>query len=366
MSTKFGIIEDVLQLGRVLQLIKDYLDIVNLKKSLEALEAQCASDSLWDDSNAARNVLQKKSKIQKTLSSFYDLEKEYNDYLEILNIVTDDDDFLCEIEKNLVKLKRQIYQKKAECLFSEEADYNDCFLEIHSGAGGTESNDWADMLLRMYIRWAEIYHKFTVEIVNRLNGEEIGIKSVLIKIKGDNAYGWAKTESGIHRLVRISPFDSNAKRHTSFASVEVFPVVDQNITIEINEKDLRIDTYRASGAGGQHINKTESAVRITYIPLGIVVQCQNNRSQHQNRAEAYNLLKSRLYEMRLQEKERKMADVHNKKCDIGWGNQIRSYIMHPYQMIKDLRTGYESSNVSAVLDGNLDDFITAALTNKAL
>lgn len=220
------------------------------------------------------------------------------------------------------------------------------------------------MLLRMYIRWAELYRKFTIEVINKLNGEEVGIKSVIIKIKGDNAYGWAKTESGIHRLVRISPFDSNAKRHTSFASVEVSPVVDQSIAIEINEKDLRIDTYRASGAGGQHINKTESAVRITHIPLGIVVQCQNNRSQHQNRAEAYNLLKSRLYEMQLQEKERKMAEIHNKKCNIGWGNQIRSYVMHPYQMVKDLRTGYESGNVNAILDGDLDAFVMATLTKR--
>ncbi|UKC53521.1 peptide chain release factor 2 [Ehrlichia canis] len=222
------------------------------------------------------------------------------------------------------------------------------------------------MLLRMYVRWAEIYHNFTTEIVYKLDGEEVGIKSATIKVTGDNAYGWSKTESGIHRLVRISPFNSNAKRHTTFSSILVSPITDENINIETLDKDLRIDTYRASGAGGQHVNKTESAVRITHIPSGIVVQCQNNRSQHQNLAEAHNLLKSRLYQLKLQEKEKKMAEEHNKRCNIGWGNQIRSYIMHPYQMVKDVRTGHEIGNVNSVLDGNLDPFIISALTAKIL
>ena len=222
------------------------------------------------------------------------------------------------------------------------------------------------MLLRMYIRWAEIYHNFKIEIMYKLDGEETGIKSAVIKVIGNNAYGWSKTESGIHRLVRISPFNSNAKRHTTFTSILVSPVINENFDIQIYDKDLRIDTYRSSGAGGQHVNKTESAVRITHIPSGVVVQCQNNRSQHQNLAEAQNLLRSKLYQLKLQEKEKKMAQEHSQRCTIGWGNQIRSYVMHPYQMVKDIRTGHETGNVNLVLDGNLDSFIIAALTKKII
>jgi peptide chain release factor 2 len=250
-----------------------------------------------------------------------------------------------------------------ECLFSGEADGNDCFIEIHAGAGGTESQDWAEMLLRMYLRWAE-RHEFKTEIIDENPGDEAGLKSVTIKICGHNSYGWARTESGVHRLVRISPFDSNARRHTSFASVWVYPIVDENIEIEVDDKDLRIDTFRASGAGGQHVNKTDSAIRITHIPTNIVVQCQSSRSQHRNRAEAFNMLRSRLYELELQKKQEEQNTVNEGKTEIGWGHQIRSYVLHPYQMIKDLRTGVETSNTNAVLDGDLDEFINASLSGQ--
>ncbi len=270
---------------------------------------------------------------------------------------------MVEAETALKNILQEIGTRVIECLFSGEVDANDCFLEVHAGAGGTESQDWALMLMRMYIRWAES-HKFTTEIIQETPGEEAGYKSATIKISGHNAYGWAKTESGVHRLVRISPFDSAARRHTSFASVWVYPVVDDNIDIQIDDKDLRIDTYRASGAGGQHINKTDSAVRITHMPTNIVVQCQSDRSQHKNRAEAYSMLRARLYELELQKQEAEKDAANASKTEIGWGHQIRSYVLHPYQMVKDLRTGVETSNTSAVLDGDLDAFINASLSNR--
>ncbi|WP_156928265.1 peptide chain release factor 2 [Ehrlichia japonica] len=365
MITKSYADEELVSLGKALQLIRGYLDIDNLTNSLADLSVQCSSTSLWNDNSLAQRILSERARISKTLNSFTELEEEYNYYHELLTIVKNDsDELLNELEVGLTKLKEKIQKKEIECLFSNEADHNDCFIEIQSGAGGTESNDWSSMLLRMYVRWAEIYHNFKTEIVYKLDGEEAGLKSAIIKVTGDNAYGWTKTESGIHRLVRISPFNSNAKRHTTFSSILVSPTTNEDTNIEILDKDLRIDTYRASGAGGQHVNKTESAVRITHMPSGIVVQCQNNRSQHQNLAEAHNLLKSRLYQVKLQEKEKKMAEEHNKRCNIGWGNQIRSYIMHPYQMVKDVRTGHETGNVNSVLDGNLDSFIISALTTK--
>lgn len=249
---------------------------------------------------------------------------------------------------------------KIECMFSGEADSNDTFLEIHAGAGGTESQDWADMLLRMYMRWAE-KRGFGIETLHRIDGEEAGAKSVTIKITGDNAYGWLAAESGIHRLVRISPFDSGARRHTSFSSVWVYPVVDDTIEIAIEDKDLRIDTYRASGAGGQHVNKTDSAIRITHLPTNIVVQCQEDRSQHRNRAAAMAMLRSRMYEAELQKREDEAQALNDGKTDIGWGHQIRSYVMQPYQMIKDLRSRYETSNIQAFMDGDLDAMLTANL-----
>lgn len=247
-----------------------------------------------------------------------------------------------------------------ECLFSGEADQNDCFIEVHAGAGGTESYDWSDMLMRMYLRWAE-RKKFKVELIDKLDGEGAGIKSATIKIIGRNAYGWLKSESGVHRLVRISPFNAAGKRQTSFSSIWVYPMVDDAIDLEINESDLRIDTYRSSGAGGQHVNTTDSAVRITHIPTNIVVQCQNNRSQHRNKEECYKMLKSRLYELELQKRTDAANSENAGKSEIGWGHQIRSYVLQPYQMVKDLRTSCENTDAAAVLDGDLDDFMRAML-----
>ncbi len=256
-------------------------------------------------------------------------------------------------------------QAETEALLSGEADGNDCYLEIHPGAGGTESNDWAAMLLRMYLRWAQ-RRGYDVEVIDQQAGDQAGVKSATVKISGFNAYGWLKTESGVHRLVRISPYDSNARRHTSFASAWVYPVVDDTIEVEINESDCRIDTYRSSGAGGQHVNTTDSAVRITHIPTGIVVACQNERSQHKNRATAWNMLRARLFELELQKREEAAAAVAASKTDIGWGHQIRSYVLQPYQMVKDLRTGVESPSPDDVLDGDLDKFLAASLAQRVI
>lgn len=264
-------------------------------------------------------------------------------------------------------LEKQTRQLEVECLFSGEVDSNDCFLEIHAGAGGTESHDWAEMLLRMYSRFIE-RHNFKSEIMDEIEGEETGIKSITVKVIGHNAYGWLKTEGGVHRLVRISPFNAAGKRQTSFASVWVYPLIDDNINIEINEKDLRIDTYRASGAGGQHVNKTDSAVRITHLPTGIAVQSQNDRSQHRNRAEAFSMLKAKLYEIEMRKQQEKVDAMNATKTDNSFGHQIRSYVLHPYQMVKDLRHEYETSDTQKVLDGELDGFIEKSLalliTNK--
>ncbi|MFQ3306847.1 MAG: peptide chain release factor 2 [Candidatus Midichloriaceae bacterium] len=262
--------------------------------------------------------------------------------------------------EQLVKLGKEVKKQKIECLFSGELDANDCFLEIHSGAGGTESDDWSSMLMRMYTRWMDI-HKFQYEIIDTLMGEEAGVKSVTIKIKGHNAFGWLKTERGVHRLVRVSPFNSAGKRHTSFSSVWIYPKIDNDISIEINESELRIDTYRASGAGGQHVNTTDSAVRITHIPTKIVVQCQNGRSQHKNKEECMSMLRSRLYEYELKKIEAKDEKKNSDKTEIGWGNQIRSYVLHPYKMVKDVRTSHQTFNTISVLDGNIDEFIEKAL-----
>jgi peptide chain release factor 2 len=290
------------------------------------------------------------------------LEREFADALALAELAEEEADAeaMAEAEAALGELRDRLGRLQLESLLSGEADANDCFLEIHAGAGGTESQDWAEMLLRMYTRWAE-GHAFKLEWIEESPGEEAGLKSVTVKVIGDNAYGWLKTESGVHRLVRISPFDSQARRHTSFASVWVYPMVDENIEVEINEKDLRIDTYRSSGAGGQHVNKTDSAVRLTHLPSGIVVACQNDRSQHRNRAQAFAMLQARLYELELQ-KRREAAEAQEAgKSDIGWGHQIRSYVLQPYQMVKDLRTGVEKGNAQGVLDGDIDAFLEASL-----
>ena len=274
-----------------------------------------------------------------------------------------DEASLEEAAAELKRLKDQAARAELEALLSGEADGNDCFVEINAGAGGTESQDWAEMLERMYSRWANA-HGMSVEVIEETGGEQAGIKSATLQIKGPNAYGWLKTEAGVHRLVRISPFDSNARRHTSFASVWSYPVVDDTINIEINPSDVRTDTYRASGAGGQHVNKTDSAVRLTHIPTGVVVACQNQRSQHQNRDQAWKVLKSRLYELELQKREAAAQAVEDQKTDIGWGHQIRSYVLQPYQLVKDLRTDVETSDTQGVLDGDLDAFMGAALAQR--
>ncbi len=309
--------------------------------------------------------MQERTKLDQAISLCREVEQELNDNIELIELgeMEGDEEVVAEAEKAIEKLTERAGELEFQTLLSGEADSNDTYLEIHSGAGGTESQDWASMLLRMYTRWAE-QHGFKVEVIEYHAGEEAGIKSATLLIKGENAYGWLKTESGVHRLVRISPYDSNARRHTSFASVWVYPVVDDNIDIEINESDLRIDTYRASGAGGQHVNTTDSAVRITHIPTNIVVQCQNDRSQHKNRATAMAMLKARLYEAELQRREEAANAENAAKTEIGWGHQLRSYVLQPYQMVKDLRTGVESGQPDKVLDGDLDPFLTAALAAR--
>jgi peptide chain release factor 2 len=305
--------------------------------------------------------MQKKSRLEAEISRFSRTESDLTDLRSMLELAEEenDEDLIAEIEKNLKKLASDTAIYRMECFFSGEADRNSCYLEVHAGAGGTEAQDWTEMLLRMYLRWSEA-HGYSRELIEESPGEEAGLKSATIKINGDKAYGWLKGESGVHRLVRISPFDSNARRHTSFASVGVYPAADETISIEINDGDLRIDTYRASGAGGQHVNKTESAVRITHMPTGIVVQCQSDRSQHRNRATAFEMLRSRLYELELRKKEEQ--DRSADKNEIGWGRQIRSYVMQPYRMVKDLRTGFEDGNVDAVLDGKLDEFLQSSIS----
>ncbi len=320
---------------------------------------------MWKDQEKARSILRQKSEAEAELARFEQAESEFSDLKGMLELaeVENEEDLIKEIENQLQELASHMQVYQLECFFSGEADQNSCYLEVHSGAGGTEAQDWAQMLERMYVRWAES-HKYGIEIIEESECEEAGIKSATLKIIGAKAYGWLKNESGIHRLVRISPFDSNARRHTSFASVWVYPVVDSVITVEINENDLRIDTYRASGAGGQHVNKTDSAVRITHIPTGIVVQCQTDRSQHRNRAVAYDMLKSRLYELELRKREEDKNQ--NIKNEIGWGHQIRSYVMQPYQMVKDLRTNFEKSNVSAILNGEIDDFLKMSISARMM
>jgi peptide chain release factor 2 len=293
------------------------------------------------------------------------LEREVADTLELIGMAEADGDaaMVADGVASLRALAEEAKRREIESLLSGEADANDCYVEINAGAGGTEAQDWAEMLMRMYLRWAE-QHGYKAQLLEQSEGEQAGIKSATLQVSGANAYGWLKTEAGVHRLVRISPFDANARRQTSFASVWVYPVVDDTIEIEINDADLKVDTFRASGAGGQHVNKTESAIRITHIPSGIVVACQTDRSQHRNRATAMGMLKARLYEQELQKREAAATAVENAKTDIGWGHQIRSYVLAPYQLVKDLRTGVEKGNPDAVLDGDLDPFMAAALASR--
>jgi peptide chain release factor 2 len=309
--------------------------------------------------------MRERTRLQGQLGAFRKLERELADNVELLAMAEAEKDTgsVTEAENALGALRDAARAAELASLLSGEADQNDAFVEIHAGQGGTESQDWAAMLARMYSRWAEA-HGYKVEWLEESPGEEAGVKSATFRVSGENAYGWLKTESGVHRLVRISPFDANARRHTSFASVWVYPVIDETIAVEILDKDLRIDTYRASGAGGQHVNRTDSAVRITHIPTNIVVQCQQNRSQHRNRAEAFSMLRARLYELELKKREAETQAAHDAKSDIGFGHQIRSYVLQPYQMVKDVRTGIEKGNAQGVLDGDLDQFMQAALAQR--
>jgi peptide chain release factor 2 len=320
---------------------------------------------LWRDPQKAQAIMRKRQDLETRMKLVTRLERAIADNSELIELGEAEQDLavITEAEGALIALKEEVAKHELETLLGGEADTNDTFLQVNAGAGGTESQDWASMLLRMYVRWAE-QHGYKVEILDEHPGEEAGIKSAIIQIKGHNAYGWLKTESGVHRLVRISPFDSNARRHTSFASVWVYPVVDEDIDIQINEADCRIDTYRSSGAGGQHVNTTDSAVRITHFPTGIVVACQSERSQHKNRSTAWKMLKARLYEIELERQQEKIDAANAKKTDIGWGHQIRSYVLQPYQLVKDLRTGTSSTNPAAVLDGALDEFMAAALAQR--
>ena len=309
--------------------------------------------------------MQERTRLENAIKACQKLESEMNDHIDLIELgeAEGDDEVVRESEVALAALAAEAERMEVETLLSGEADSNDAYIEVHAGAGGTASQDWASMLQRMYMRWAE-KKGYSVSLIEETSGEEAGIKSTTIEIKGHNAYGWAKTESGVHRLVRISPFDSNARRHTSFASVGCYPVVDDAIEVDVSEADVRIDTFRASGAGGQHVNTTDSAVRITHLPTNIVVQCQNQRSQHKNRATAWAMLRARLYELELQRREEEANANAEQKTEIGWGHQIRSYVLQPYQMVKDLRTGIESGNPSAVLDGALDNFMEAALAQR--
>ncbi len=310
--------------------------------------------------------MQERTALEDQLTAIGRIEQELDDQLTMIELGEAEKDLnaVAEAEAALRKLQAEVSRRQLEALLSGEADSNDSYVEVHAGSGGTESQDWANMLLRMYTRWAE-QHGYKVEYLEETEGEGAGIKSATVQVKGRNAYGWLKTEDGVHRLVRISPFDANARRHTSFASVNVYPVIDDRIVVDIKEADVRTDTLRASGAGGQHVNKTESAIRLTHIPTNIVVYCQNDRSQHRNRAQAWQMLRARIYEMELKKREVQAAAEQAAKTDIGWGHQIRSYVLQPYQMVKDLRTGVQTSNTGAVLDGDLDQFMEAALAQKA-
>lgn len=332
---------------------------------METLNKEAESPDLWSDQLSAQKLLKERDALQTSVERLQNLQKQLADNVELIELaeIEGEAGIITEAEAQLEALQKTAARLQLETLLSGEADTNDCFLEINAGAGGTEAQDWASMLARLYSRWAES-KGYKLEILDESPGEEAGIKSIALKIIGHQAYGWLKTESGVHRLVRISPFDSNARRHTSFASVWVYPVIDDSIDIAIEDKDLRIDTYRASGAGGQHVNKTESAIRITHIPTNIIVQCQNDRSQHRNRAQAMAMLKARLYEFELRKKEEKLSAQSASKTDIGWGHQIRSYVLQPYQMVKDARTGVERGNASAVLDGDIDCFLEAALAMR--
>ncbi|MBF0293621.1 MAG: peptide chain release factor 2 [Magnetococcales bacterium] len=348
-----------------LVLLRGHLNYDHGKKRLEELTALSEDPALWNQPDRARAVMREKSSLENTIGEWDHLDQELRDARELHQMACDEQEqaMLDETARQAVAMLARVDALELQRMLSGEADINNAFLEIHPGAGGTESQDWAEMLLRMYLRWCES-HGLKAEMNDYQPGDEAGCKSVTVRVEGAYAYGRLKTESGVHRLVRISPFDASARRHTSFSSVFVYPEVDESIQVAIDEKDLRIDTYRASGAGGQHVNKTSSAVRITHFPTGIVVQCQNGRSQHRNKDDAMGMLKARLYQLELDKRAEEVRAVNEAKSEIGWGRQIRSYVLHPYRMVKDLRTGVEKGAADAVLDGDLDDFIKAALSQR--
>src|SRR5918997_820762 len=353
------------QIRSALDLLRRFLDWDRALRRLEELNARVEDPALWNDPKAAQEVMRERRRLEAAMSATRSISSELSDTVELMEMAEaeGDEGLVDDAVKALADLAERSERDKVAALLAGEADANNSYIEVNAGAGGTESQDWAEMLQRMYSRWAE-RHRMKVELVDQHPGEQAGIKSATLMIKGENAYGYAKTESGVHRLVRISPYDSSARRHTSFASVWVYPVVDDDIDIDIVESDLKIDTYRASGAGGQHVNTTDSAVRITHVPTGIIVACQNQRSQHKNRAEAMKMLKARLYEAELQRREAEASAQHAAKTDIGWGHQIRSYVLQPYQLVKDLRTGVTSTSPGDVLDGDLDRFMAAALSQR--
>ncbi|MBT8424389.1 MAG: peptide chain release factor 2 [Silicimonas sp.] len=351
----------VAAIEKSLDLLAQRLDWETAPHRLEEFNAMVEDPKLWDDPEKAQKLMRDRQMLVDAMDRYSSMKQELSDNIELIELgeMEDDQDVVKEAEAAIKALKARAGQAEIEALLDGEADGNDTFLEINAGAGGTESCDWASMLARMYVRWAE-KHGYKVELQSESAGEEAGIKSAAYKISGPNAYGWLKSESGVHRLVRISPYDSSARRHTSFSSVWVYPVVDDNIEIEVNPADIRIDTYRSSGAGGQHVNTTDSAVRITHIPTNIVVT-SSEKSQHQNRDIAMKALKSRLYQLELEKRTASIQEAHDNKGDAGWGNQIRSYVLQPYQMVKDLRTNYETSDTSGVLDGDLDGLMAATL-----
>ncbi len=348
-----------------LDLVRQSLDWDRALRRLDELNARVQDPTLWDNPKEAQAVSREQKLLENAVNTVNEISAEMGDAMEFIEMgeAEGEEDIVNDGLKSLAKLADRADADKVQALLSGEADANDTYLEIHAGAGGTESQDWAEMLFRMYGRWAE-RRGFKVETVEYQSGDQAGIKTATLHIKGENAYGYAKTESGVHRLVRISPYDSAAKRHTSFSSVWVYPVIDDDIEIEIDPSDLKIDTYRASGAGGQHVNTTDSAVRITHQPTGIVVASQNDRSQHKNRATAMNMLKARLFEREMAEREAAASGEYQEKSEIGWGHQIRSYVLQPYQMVKDLRTGFTSSSPDKVLDGEIDGYISAALAQR--
>ncbi|MBW8284382.1 MAG: peptide chain release factor 2 [Rhizobium sp.] len=359
-------IENVVdEIKQAISLLRRHLDWDQAVRRLDWLNNKAEDPNLWNDAAEAQKLMRERQQLDDSINGVKRLERQMTDSIELIEMGEEegDESVVREAEEALKALKAESGKLQVEAMLSGEADGNDTYLEVHSGAGGTESQDWANMLLRMYIRWAE-KQGFKVEVMEVHDGEEAGIKSATIHVKGHNAYGWLKTESGVHRLVRISPYDSNARRHTSFSSVWVYPVVDDSINIEINESDCRIDTYRSSGAGGQHVNTTDSAVRITHIPTGIVVACQQERSQHKNKAKAWEMLRARMYEAELMKREAAANAEAASKTDIGWGHQIRSYVLQPYQLVKDLRTGVESTDPDTVLNGGLNEFMEAALAHR--